>query len=429
MPSDLECYVYVVPPGGSEFVSAGRFSQSRDRQGQPVGTFVYGRRYRERADAVELDPVQLRLRQGPFETARLGGFFGALRDALPDHWGRRVIARHGGLGEPSDFDLLLLGPDDRCGAVGFGRGVEPPAPQRRFHRTLDLERIRQAADAILREEPQRAGSALEQVEELIGQAGTSMGGARPKATVEADQALWLAKFPAPSDSWNQPRVEHGLLLLARRCGLQVAESRLTRVGDADVLLVKRFDRDWSEAGYRRHRMISALTLLQAEDSATDRAKWSYLLLADELRRVSAQPAADLRELFGRICFNAAVSNIDDHPRNHALLARSRSWQLSPAYDLTPAPLQAETRRDLAMACGLVERSPSRWANRRAILAAAGRFLLQPAEAEAIARQIFTTVASSWEASLREASVSPGDCQRLRRAFLYPGLELEPEVAE
>ena len=427
MPSDLECYVYVVPPGSTAFVTAGRFSQSRDRQDQPVGTFVYGRRYRERPDAVELDPVQLRLRQGPFETARLGGFFGALRDALPDHWGRRVIARHGGLGEPSDFDLLLLGPDDRCGAVGFGRGVEPPAPQRRFHRTLDLERIKQAADAILREEPHRAGSALEQVEELIGQAGTSMGGARPKTTVESDQALWLAKFPAPSDTWNQPRVEHGLLLLARRCGLQVAESRLTRVGDADVLLVKRFDRDWSEGSYRRHRMVSALTLLQAEDSPTDRGKWSYLLLADELRRVSAQPAVDLRELFGRICFNAAVSNIDDHPRNHALLARSTSWQLSPAYDLTPAPLQAEIRRDLAMACGLMEGSPSRWANRRAILAGAGRFLLKPAEAEAILTRIFTAVATSWEATLREASVSPGDCQRLSRAFLYPGLELDPEV--
>jgi serine/threonine-protein kinase HipA len=311
--------------------------------------------------------------------------------------------------------------------VGFGRGVEPPAPQRRFHRTLDLERIKQAADAILREEPQRAGSALEQVEELLGQAGTSMGGARPKTTVEADRALWLAKFPAPSDTWNQPRVEHGLLLMARRCGLQVASSRLTRVGDADVLLVKRFDREWSEAGYRRHRMVSALTLLQAEDSATDRAKWSYLLLADELRRVSAQPAVDLRELFGRICFNAAVSNMDDHPRNHALLARSRSWQLSPAYDLTPSPVQAETRRDLAMACGLVDRTPSRWANRRSILAAAGRFLLQPAEAQAILSRIVSTVATSWEASLREAAVSPGDCQRLSRAFLYPGLELDPEV--
>jgi serine/threonine-protein kinase HipA len=340
-----------------------------------------------------------------------------------------VIARHGGLGEPSDFDLLLQGPDDRCGAVGFGRGVEPPAPQRRFHRTLDLERVKEAADAILREQPEQAGSALGQVEELIGEAGTSMGGARPKTSVEADQALWLAKFPAPSDTWNQPRVEHGLLLLARRCGLQVAESRLTRVGEADVLLVKRFDRDWSDTGYRRHRMVSALTLLQAEESVTDRGRWSYLLLADELRRVSAQPAADLRELFGRICFNAAVSNIDDHPRNHALLARSRSWQLSPAYDLTPAPMQAETRRDLAMACGLVDRNPSRWANRCAILTAAGRFLLKPAEAEAIFTRIVSTVASSWEATLREASVSPGDCQRLSRAFLYPGLELDPEQTD
>jgi serine/threonine-protein kinase HipA len=162
-------------------------------------------------------------------------------------------------------------------------------------------------------------------------------------------------------------------------------------------------------------MVSAVTLLQAEDSPTDRGRWSYLLLADELRRVSDQPAADLRELFGRICFNAAVSNTDDHPRNHALLARSTSWQLSPAYDLTPAPLQAETRRDLAMACGLVDRSPSRWANRRAILAGAGRFLLKPAEAEAIATRIFIAVASSWEATLREASVSPADCQRLNRA--------------
>jgi serine/threonine-protein kinase HipA len=117
--------------------------------------------------------------------------------------------------------------------VGFGRGVEPPAPQRRFTRSLDLERIKQAADAILSEEPHRAGSALEQVEELIGQAGTSMGGARPKTTVETGQALWLAKFPAPADTWNQPRVEHGLLLLARRCGCAAGEalrSRLERGG-------------------------------------------------------------------------------------------------------------------------------------------------------------------------------------------------------
>ena len=132
---------------------------------------------------------RLRLRQGPFEAARLGGCFGVLCDALPDHLGHRVIARHGGLGEPSDFDLLLLGPDDRCGAVGFGRGLEPPAPQRRFNRTLDLERIKQAADGFLGEQPELAGSALGQVEELLGQACTSMGGARPKTSVECQQTV------------------------------------------------------------------------------------------------------------------------------------------------------------------------------------------------------------------------------------------------
>jgi serine/threonine-protein kinase HipA len=167
---------------------------------------------------------------------------------LPDFWGRQVIARHGGLGEPSDFDLLLLGQDDRAGALGFGRNVEPPAPQRRFNRTLDLERIQQEADAILTDQPHLARSAHDQVVELLQGAGTSMGGARPKTTVEHDGALWLAKFPAPRDKWNQPKVEHALLLLARQCGLQVAESRLTRVGEADVLLVKRFDRDWSGDG-------------------------------------------------------------------------------------------------------------------------------------------------------------------------------------
>ena len=118
-----------------------------------------------------------------------------------------------------------------------------------------------------------------------------MGGARPKTTVEADQTLWLAKFPAPSDTWNQPRVEHGLLLLTRRCGLQVADSHLTRVGDADVPLVKRFDRDWSEAGYRRHRMVSTVTLLQAEDSATDR----HADLQHRGQQLGGHPARSLGE--------------------------------------------------------------------------------------------------------------------------------------
>ena len=153
-----------------------------------------------------------------------------------------------------------------------------------------------------------------------------MGGARPKAVVEYEGGLWIAKFGRTDDRWNESRVEHGMLALARACGLDVADSRTETVGGRDVLLVRRFDREREDdgrtaAGYRRHRMVSALTLLRTGDGLADRGDWSYLMLADEVRRASARPEDDLRELFGRICFNAAVSNLDDHPRNHALAGR------------------------------------------------------------------------------------------------------------
>lgn len=129
-----------------------------------------------------------------------------------------------------------------------------------------------------------------------------------------------------------------MLVLARACGLQTAESKLTTIGDRDVLLVKRFDREKTESGYTRARMISALTLLQTEDTYQSRDQWSYIRMVEELRRVSANAVADAQELFRRMCFNALISNNDDHPRNHALLAKGRDWRLSPAYDLMPAHL-------------------------------------------------------------------------------------------
>jgi serine/threonine-protein kinase HipA len=154
-----------------------------------------------------------------------------------------------------------------------------------------------------------------QVEELI-KAGTSMGGARPKAVIEDGNALWIAKF-------NRPKVS---------------------VGGRDVLLVKRFDREKAGKGYHRARMVSGLTLLRTEDTHQSRDKWSYILLVEELRRVSAEAKKDAIELFRRMCFNALISNTDDHPRNHAIIAKNQGWKLSPAYDLTPTPHVSEERK-------------------------------------------------------------------------------------
>ena len=248
-------------------------------------------------------------------------------------------------------------------------------------------------------------------------AGTSMGGARPKISVEHDDALWLAKFGLDGDAHSAPRVEHALTNLAHTCGLNVAETRIESVGGRDVLLVRRFDRERSGNGHLRHRMISAMTVLQAEGVLMDRDRWSYLLLADEIRRSSASPEQDLKELFSRMCFNAAISNLDDHPRNHALLATGREWRLSPAYDLTTSPAVSLERRVLAMACGLNGRD----ASKSNLLSAAPRFFLGQDEAEMIFDRIVDGVRLDWHKEMRRAGVGAGTIDKISNAFLYEGL--------
>lgn len=406
-----QAYVYITLPGHTTAVTAGRFERTVDRNGVALGRFVYRRRYREIPEAVEIDPVELRLSRAAFETVRLNGVFGALRDAGPDNWGQRVIAKHVG-GELDELGYLLHSPDDRAGALGFGLGVEPPAPVRDFNKIWQLEKLQALADALVADEPPKDTA---QVEELL-LLGTSMGGARPKVVVESEDSLWLAKFNRPDDRWNMARVEHATLQLARRCGLQVAESQLVTVGGRDVLMVKRFDRARVEEGYMRARMVSALTLLETDDTPDGRARWSYILLSETLRRISERPADDARELFGRMVFNALISNLDDHPRNHAALAPERDWRLSPAYDLTPTPVIAEDRRDLAMACG----AEGRAATAANLLSECGRFLLDAQQASAIIDQMEAIVTKDWYGLARGCGVTEADCETIRRAYVYPG---------
>jgi serine/threonine-protein kinase HipA len=413
-----ECFVYIALPGETEFVTAGRFEHTFDRHGTATGRFVYGKTYLARDKAVPIDPIDLKLTDRTYETRLLKGIFGALRDASPDYWGRRIIERRFGSPRPDELDYLLHSPDDRAGALGFGLNQEPPAPRRKFNRTIDLTKLQTFADAIVNEEELPHDADAERAQELMFE-GTSMGGARPKAVVEDDGALWIAKFNHPDDKFNHARVERATLALARACGVQTAESKLTRIGDRDALLVKRFDREDTKTGYRRARMLSVLTLLRAEDTHQDRAKWSYVLLAEELRRLSAQPKTDAPELFRRMCFNALISNIDDHPRNHAVIAMENEWKLSPAYDLIPAmPISLE-RRDLALACG----DMGRYAHADNLLSQSARFLLEPGEATAIIDDMEQAIRQRWYEIARREGVSEKDCETIRPAFAYGGFRL------
>jgi len=410
-----ECFVYITLPGQTEAVTAGRFALALGRRGTMGGRFVYGRSYLERPNAVALDPVELKLSPRTYSTAALDGVFGALRDASPDYWGRHVIQRHLRKAQPGELEYLLYSPDDRAGALGFGLKQIPPAPKRSFNQTLDLAQMQSISDAIVANEELPADAAHEQVENLI-LIGTSMGGARPKAVVEDDDGLWIAKFNRPDDPWNNARVEHAMLTLARACGLSAAESRLESIAGRDVLLVKRFDREKTQSGYLRSRMISALTLLRSDEGYESRSKWSYVVLAEEVRRVCADPEQNAAELFRRMCFNALISNIDDHPRNHALIAKQADWKISPAYDLTPAVPLSINRRDLAMECG----NAGRFANADNLLSQSARFLLDPGHATSIIHLMEEQVRGTWHATARAAGVSERDCEAIAGAFVYPG---------
>jgi len=418
---ERECFVYIVLPNETEFVTAGRFQLTTERSGISRGKFVYGRRYLERNEAIPIDPIGLKLGVKTHETTLLKGVFSALRDASPDYWGRRVIEKHVGKVQLDEIDYLLYSPDDRAGALGFGLNQEPPAPRREFSKVLDLAKLQKLADKIIDDEELSSNPETEQVKELMLE-GTSMGGARPKAVVEDEQGLWVAKFNIHDDRWNVARVEHAMLKLGQQCGLKTAESRVEKVGDRDVLLVKRFDREKVKTGYRRARMLSALTLLRTEDTHQNREKWSYVFLAEELRKISSKPKDDAQELFRRMCFNALISNTDDHPRNHAVLAIDKDWMLSPAYDLTPSVPVSLERRDLALICG----DYGRYAHVDNLLSQSERFMFVRDGAMKIIEEMENTVSKEWYGIARREGVTEKDCDKIKGAFVYPGFRLNLE---
>ena len=408
MTSEREAYVHIQLPGTMETVPAALLRVQTSPDGTQVGRFRYGDRYLQRAKAVALDPYRLPLDKTVHEFTQLKGIPGALRDAGPDAWGRRVIEHklERTAGDLQEIDYLLQGPQDGAGYLSFGLKAEPPAPKRQANRTHQLAELIVAAQAIEDGKPVPV-HLLEQLEP-----GTSMGGARPKATIEDANRLWLGKFPVKDDRCNLQRIEYATLDLARRCGMNVTQARLQAVGDSDVLMLQRFDREHTDHGYLRFGLVSGLTVLDCNDDYLSRERWSYPLLADNLRRWSDKPEADCAELFRRMVFNAAVTNNDDHPRNHALLRRPKEWRLSPAYDLVPSPMVSLERRDLALTVGNYGRGASLYN----LLSQAGRFGL-PAEDARNEIDRIVAVVRQWRASFFACGVSARDTDHIASAIL------------
>lgn len=329
------------------------------------------------------------------------------QDAAPDSWGRALMTRALG-GGLTEFDHLTLCDDHtRLGALRFLdenmtplSSLSPPTP-----RLIELERIRALAHQYERD-PDQAGEA---VLELAGAAASS-GGARPKANVEDNGQLWIAKFSSRDDRRAVARAEVATLRLAANCGLRVPEARLELVhGNSPVALLRRFDR----RGDVRIPYMSARTALDWQ-GAEGRY---YTDIADIIRRISSRSQDDLHELWRRIVFTILVSNTDDHLKNHGFIYTGRGhWRLSPAFDINPAPA-----RQRVLQTGILEGEPFE-ASLTLVLEAARFFDIEKVEAERISARMADTLNKTWREALRAERASTGEINAFRGAFEHEAME-------
>lgn len=398
-------YVFCYLPGEVEAVPAGRFDHD-DQAG--AGSFAYGRRYLERLGALSVDGVTLPLGGDPLPVTLNGGLYGAFRDASPDYWGRLVIASSlRCVAEAlSEIDYLTHANATRVGNLDFRVSLDDPEPVLAPPQFQELEDLLNAAASL-----ERGRAIDDRLRDLLEQ-GSSLGGARPKCTIELDRELWLAKFSSRNDEISIPRLEFATMKLAGLCGLNVPETRVLTIGGRDVFMVRRFDRASASGGWARRGYLSALSL--AEWDERDRDRWSYRAVAERIRKYSIHPASDLRELFLRIAFNILVRNTDDHPRNHGFLAEPQGVSLSPLFDVVPALARRGVGSEffLAMRVG----SGGRLATLGNLCSAAATFNLKLAEAEELTEQMQVRIESSWRGMFSATGFTDDDLEILAPSF-------------
>jgi len=408
LPRPREAFVWTWLPGATEPVVAGRLV--------PEGAriyFVYGRSFRERADAVPLYLPELPLETGPIPPKANLPLAGAIRDSAPDAWGRRVILNKtfGVKGDELDdlkldeLVFLLESGSDRIGALDFQTSATKYVPRGGAHATLE-ELLASAAKV-------EANLPLSPELDQALHHGSSIGGARPKALIADGVTRYVAKFSSNGDTYSVVKGEYIAMRLAECAGLSVAPVRLEHASGKDVLLVERFDRVLEGKGWRRRAMVSALTILGLDEMQARYA--SYQDLAEAIRFRFTDPTPTLRELFARMTFNILVGNVDDHARNHAAFWNGTQLTLTPAYDICPQGRAGEEASQAMLIVG-----QQRSSQIGTCLAAAAHFHLDEAKAISIVDAQVRIIGEQWNAICAEAGLGEVDRNLFwGRQFLNP----------
>jgi serine/threonine-protein kinase HipA len=413
---ERRAFVYLDKPGRPALV--GRL-WSRTYRGRETATFEYHEDWLASPERFALEPA-LTLAPGPFQVGAEKGLLGAIGDSAPDRWGRMLMRRAERRGAqregraPRTFfeiDFLLMVDDEvRTGALRFAEreggpylaeaGAGPRLPPLVALPGLLLASERIAADTDDEDDLR-----------LLIAPGSSLGGARPKASVtDRDGHLAIAKFPHRLDDADAVLWEALTLSLAGKAGILVPEWRIETVADKAVLLVRRFDRRQG----MRVPFLSAMSMLGAKLSD----EHNYLEIADALRRHGARPREDLSQLWRRIVFNILVSNTDDHLLNHGFLNEGQAgWRLSPAYDMSPVPVDVKPR---ILSTAIAPGDPS--ASLELALANAEYFGVTQDKARAVVAELSRETAH-WRDTGAALGLSAAEIDRMASAFEHEDAEM------
>jgi serine/threonine-protein kinase HipA len=403
-----EAYVWIWLPDETKPVVAGIL--------QRVGNqllFNYGRSYLERENAISIYEPELPLERGEIPLADGLSMPGAIRDASPDAWGRRVLTHRkfnvkgeaAGSHDLGELTYLLESGSDRAGALDFQNSASKYMPRGMGQASLD--------DLLLSTEQVEKGVPLSPELDKALQHGTSLGGARPKALLTSHDKKFIAKFSMSTDIYNVVKAEYVAMRLASVAGLNVSPVRMETALGKDVLLVERFDRERLKGGWGRKAFVSALTMLELDEMIARHA--SYELLAEIIRLRFQNPQEELRELFGRLTFNILCGNTDDHARNHAAFWDGRNLRLTPAYDVCPQSRLSEEAGQGMRIVGTQNRSQL-----ALCLQACPQFLLSDQEARTIILHQVNVIRRHWDGICDEGSLTPAD-----RAYLWERQFLNP----
>lgn len=312
-------------------------------RGREIISLEYDNGWIENVDESMIFDPDLRLFKGRQYTPLDKRMFGVFSDSCPDRWGRLLMKRREAILAKKEERRVrtltevdfLLGVYDETRMGGLRFTVTEGGPFLADDKDLATPpwtTLRKLESASIAFEKREDGMEEKWLKQLLAP-GSSLGGARPKASVSApDGSLWIAKFPSKNDDINVGAWEMVVHDLAVMCGLDVPEAKLEHFSKSGgTFLTKRFDRD----GEKRIHFASAMTLLGKVDGAGASDGSSYLDLASLIRMHGSSPKHDLEELWRRIVFNMAVSNTDDHLRNHGFILQEEGWHLSPLYDVNP----------------------------------------------------------------------------------------------